>query len=120
MCRNPATDGFVVSEANVQSMWRRSGYRLHVSDDDVLAIQVEAHELPPAVREALLNEALGGVRGREVDGVALLKMGAGGLVTVVVRHGLEERVPLGGGHLIERSSMGMPSSREMKWTLARY
>jgi len=41
---------------------------LHVIDDDVFAVQVEAHELSPAVGEALLGKALWGVRGPDADG----------------------------------------------------
>lgn len=41
-------------------------------------------------------------RGRDVDGVATSEVGAGDLVAVVIGHGIEERVLLGGRLLIER------------------
>jgi len=65
---------------------------LYVIDDDVLAVQVESHDLSPTVGEALLDAAARGVRGRDVDGVALREVAAGGLVTVVVDHGESDRI----------------------------
>lgn len=100
--KNPAPAGVFVSADVALQLLRRSGYRFHVVDDNVLAVQVEAHELSPAVGEAFLNETLWGVRGRDVDRIALYKVGAGDLVTVIVGHGIEERILLGGRHLIER------------------
>lgn len=120
--KNPAPAGVFVSAGVALQLLRQSGYRFHVVDDNVFAVLVEAHELSPAVGEAFLNETLWGVRGRYVDGIALCEVGTGGLVTVVVGHGIEERVLLGGRHLIERCQRchnGVGTVQVLEWYLKR-